>query len=237
MLLSAISIRETKKDIFSSLKGGLIVSCQADPGDPMDDIDTMSRMARSVLRGGAVGLRAEGERSVRAFRSITDLPIIGMVKTQDANGEVYITPTFAAAQAVAAAGADIIALDCTLRRLTESEPWPELIRRIHAELGKLVLADVASMEDAMAAQNAGADAAATTLYGYTAETAGVREVCWTLLKEMVQTLSIPVIAEGHFRQPEDVRKALDLGSYASVVGSAITRPETITNRFIAAIRS
>src|SRR5215469_8624953 len=91
---------ESAQSIFTFLKGQLIVSCQADPGDPMDHLDTIARMATSVLRGGAAGLRAEGSECVTAFRAITDLPIIGMVKTKDSRGEVYITPTFKAAQAV-----------------------------------------------------------------------------------------------------------------------------------------
>jgi putative N-acetylmannosamine-6-phosphate epimerase len=160
-----------------------------------------------------------------------------MVKTKDAEGEVYITPTFAAAQSVVAAGCDIVALDCTRRRLREAEPWPELIRRIHAELDRPVLADIATMEDGIAAQDAGADAVATTLYGYTSETAGIRSVSWPLLEALIGTLRVPVIAEGHIQQPEEVRRALELGAHAVLVGSAITRPETITARFVAATRS
>jgi putative N-acetylmannosamine-6-phosphate epimerase len=157
-----------------------------------------------------------------------------MVKAKDANGEVYITPTFAAAKAVSEAGADIIALDCTHRRLSEAEPWPELIHRIHTQLGRSVLADVATLEDGLAAQDAGANAVATTLYGYTAETAGIRQMSWPLLEALVARLRIPVIAEGHIQQPEDVCKALGLGAHAVLVGSAITRPQTITARFVAA---
>src|SRR5215471_13941357 len=129
------------QSILDRLHRRLVVSCQADKGDPLDDIDALRRMASSVLRGGAGGLRAEGIAGVSAFRAITDLPIIGMVKTRDRNGDVYITPTFAAAEAVASSGADMIALDCTVRRLSEAEPWPGLICRIHDELGLPVLAD------------------------------------------------------------------------------------------------
>lgn len=225
---------ESAQSIFTLLKGKLIVSCQADPGDPMDHVDTITRMATSVLRGGAAGLRAEGPECVAAFREITALPVIGMVKTKDSRGEVYITPSFKAARAVSNAGSDIVALDCTLRRLMEAEPWPELIRRIHAELRKPVLADIASLEDAIAAQEAGADAVATTLYGYTDETAGIRSFSWPLLKTLVERMHVPVIAEGHINQPDDVRKALELGAHAVLVGSAITRPQSITARFVAA---
>jgi N-acylglucosamine-6-phosphate 2-epimerase len=232
--LPSHSIGEKSTDVLSSLRGRLIVSCQADPGDPMDDLDTLTRVATSVLRGGAAALRAEGPNSIQSFRKITDRPIIGMVKAKDANGEVYITPTFAAAKAVSEAGADIIALDCTHRRLSEAEPWPALIHRIHTQLGRSVLADVATLEDGLAAQDAGANAVATTLYGYTAETAGIRQMSWPLLEALVARLRIPVIAEGHIQQPEDVCKALGLGAHAVLVGSAITRPQTITARFVAA---
>ncbi len=222
---------------FKSLQGRLIVSCQAAQGDPLDHIDTLTRIAASVIRGGAGGLRAEGVERVAAFRAMTDLPIIGIIKTYDANGDVYITPDFKSAQAVSDAGADIIALDCTSRRLLEAEPWPELIGRIHSELGRLVCADIATLEDAIAAESAGADAVATTLYGYTSETQGNRSVCWSLLEQLVARMRIPVVLEGHVTHPQEVRRALDMGVNSVVVGSAITRPETITARFVEATQS
>jgi N-acylglucosamine-6-phosphate 2-epimerase len=222
--------------IFQSLRGRLIVSCQASAGDPLDHVDTLTRIAASVLRGGAGGLRAEGAHRIAAFRAQTDLPIIGIIKSYDKNGDVYITPDFQSARAVSNAGADIIALDCTQRRLTEPEPWPQLIRRIHSELGRPVLADIATLEDALAAQNAGADAVATTLYGYTAATSGSRTPPWPLIESLVVRLKLPVVVEGHITQPEEVRKALDIGANSVVVGSAITRPETITARFVEATR-
>ncbi len=222
---------------FQALRGGLIVSCQAAEGDPLDDVDTLTRIATSVLRGGASGLRAEGITRIAAFRAITRLPIIGIIKTCNANGDVYITPDFDSARAISDAGADIIALDCTARRLTAAEPWPELIRRIHTELNRPVLADIATLEDALAAERAGADAVATTLYGYTAETANLRSPSWSLIQTIVAHLTIPVLAEGHITHPDEVRTALNLGATAVVVGSAITRPETITARFVQAMHN
>ena len=216
---------------IETLRGRLIVSCQASEGDPLDDLDTLTRIATSVLRGGAGGLRAEGVTRIAAFRNLTQLPIIGIIKTYDANGDVYITPDFRSAKAISDAGADIIALDCTARRLAAPEPWPELIPRIHAELNRPVLADIATLEDALAAERAGADAVATTLYGYTADTAGNQTVSWPLLQSIVVHLTIPTLAEGHITSPEEVRRALHLGAHAVVVGSAITRPEIITARF------
>jgi N-acylglucosamine-6-phosphate 2-epimerase len=221
---------------LQALRGGLIVSCQASEGDPLDDLDTLTRMATSVLHGGAAGLRAEGVARIAAFRRITQLPIIGIIKAYDANGDVYITPDFRSAKAVSDAGADIIALDCTARRLSAVEPWPELISRIHAELNRPVLADIATLEDALAAERAGADAVATTLYGYTTETANIRTVSWPLVQSLIEHLTIPVFVEGHITRPEEVRTALGMGATAVVVGSAITRPETITARFAEATR-
>jgi N-acylglucosamine-6-phosphate 2-epimerase len=219
---------------LDALRGRLIVSCQASEGDPLDDLDTLTRIAISVLRGGAGGLRAEGVERIAAFRAITQLPIIGIIKTCDANGDVYITPDFSSAKAISDAGADIIALDCTARRLGAAEPWPELIHRIHTELNRPVLADIATLEDALAAERAGADAVATTLWGYTAETANIRAVSWPFIQSIVARLTIPVLVEGHITNPQEVRRALDLGATAVVVGSAITRPETITARFVEA---
>src|SRR5262249_42031783 len=154
-------------------------------GDPLDDLDTLTRIATSVLRGGAGGLRAEGAPRIAAFRAITQLPIIGLIKAYDVNGDVYITPDFLSAKAASDAGADIIALDCTARRLTAAEPWPSSIPRIHAELNRPVLADIATLDDALAAERAGADAVATTLYGYMAETAGIRTISWPLIQSIV----------------------------------------------------
>lgn len=221
-------------EIIQALKGRLIVSCQAREEDPLNSIDTLSRMAASVLRGGAAGLRAQGADNIRAFRELTNLPLIGLIKRYDERGDVYITPDFRCACSVSDAGADIIALDCTHRRLQEAEPWPGIIYRIHKELGKAVCADIATLEDALAAQEAGAEMVATTLYGYTAETVGQREVSWELVESLVHSLNVPVIVEGHVTRPEEVRKALALGAHAVVVGSAITSPESITARFVAA---
>ena len=228
------SSNASRNSPLEALRGRLIVSCQASEGDPLDNLDTLTRIATSALRGGAGGLRAEGVERIAAFRAITQLPIIGLIKTYDTNGDVYITPDFRSAKAIDHAGADIIALDCTARRLATAEPWPELIRRIHTELNRPVLADIATLDDALAAERAGADAVATTLYGYTAETANIRAISWSLVQSIVAHLTIPVLVEGHITNPEEVHRALDLGATAVVVGSAITRPETITARFVEA---
>lgn len=231
-ILNAVNILTEKT--LSAIKAKLIVSCQTSPGDPLNDLDTLCRLAASVLRGSPGGLRAESPQCIAAFRRLTPLPIIGLVKMLDSNDEVYITPSYAAARSVSDAGADIIALDCTRRRLSESEPWPQLIARVHSELGRVVCADIATLEDALLAQASRADIVATTLRGYTDDTRNIRDVDWRFLETLVSALSVPVVLEGHVTSPEEVRRALKLGVHAVVVGSAITRPQSITERFVAA---
>lgn len=218
----------------ASLKHRLIVSCQAPPGDPLDHLETLTRIATSAARGGAGGLRANGVECVAAFRRETALPVIGIQKRK-IHGEVSITPNFASARAVSQAGADVIALDCSIARHANAEPWPALISRIHTDLGKPVLADIATFDEAIAAEACGSDAVATTLYGFTPATAGARAVNWEMVEALVKNLRVPLIVEGHISQLQEVRRAFDLGAYAVVVGSAITRPESITARFVNAI--
>lgn len=216
------------------LKGKLIVSCQAAPGDPLDDLDCLTRIALSAALGGAGGLRANGAECVAAFRRKTELPVIGIWKRK-LEGETSITPDFASAEAIARAGAEVIALDCSAARHRIAEDWAGLIGRIREELGRPVLADIATFDEALAAEDAGADAVATTMYGFTPETSGARAVNWEMVERLVSRLRVPLIVEGHITRPEEVRRALDAGAYAVVVGSAITRPESITGRFVAAI--
>jgi N-acylglucosamine-6-phosphate 2-epimerase len=224
----------TATRIPSSLKNKLIVSCQASPGDPLDHAETLHRMAISVLRGGAGGLRASGVESIAAFRKETPLPILGIWK-QFQNGAPLITADFAAAAAISRAGADVIGLDCTAFRPAYMEPWPQLVTRIQHELGKPVVADIATFDEALKAEQAGVDSVATTMFGYTPETAGNRSVNWKLVEQLVSSLHIPVIVEGHIRCPEEARRALDLGSFAVVVGAAITQPGWITANFVKGI--
>ena len=215
------------------LRNGLIVSCQAAKGDPLDDTPALTRIAATVLQGGAGGLRAEGVEHVRAFRSLTSKPIIGISKRYHLD-QVFITPDFASAFAVAEAGASIIAVDCTDRDAPFREPWQELVRRIRSELNRPVLADIATIAQARRAIDAGADAVATTLAGYTPDSVGLVGPAWDLLANLVAQSPAPVILEGRVETPADFRQALGLGAYAVVVGAAITQPAKITARFTAA---
>lgn len=218
------------------LRGRLIVSCQAAPLDPLDDTDTIRRMARAVVAAGATGLRINSAEHIAAIRQDTDVPIIGIQKRYY-DGELFITPDFASAEELAKAGASIIALDCTEHGPSPAEPWPALIERIHHELKLPVMADIATLDEAMAAAANGADFVGTTLYGYTKRTAGNRAFNWATLEEMARTCGAPVIAEGHISTPEDACRAIELGAWCVVVGSAITRPGNITANFVRAMES
>lgn len=221
--------------VFEQVKGRLIVSCQASPGDPLEDTDTLRRIALAALGGGAAGLRLNSPAHVASVRRETDLPIIGIEKQYGPMG-LRITPDFASASALAAAGATMIALDCTGRDWPNGEPWRDLIRRIHQELGLPVMADIATMDEALAAASAGADCVAPTLCGYTEGTLGNHDFSWSLLAQMRQSLPVPIMAEGHISTPEQARHAIDKGAWCVIVGSAITRPGVITARFAQALQ-
>jgi glucokinase-like ROK family protein len=221
--------------ILHSLHRKLIVSCQAAPNDPMEDSETLRRVARSAVMGGASGLRLNSPEDVRAVRLDTTLPIIAIQKSYE-GGQLRITPDFASARALAEAGADIIALDCTDRPHLYGEPWREIVRRIHDELGLLVMADIATLRDGILAAEGGADIVAPTLHGYTEETKATFGFHPELVTALARETGKPVIAEGNVSTPALARIALEAGAWSVVVGSAITRPGSITATFVEAIR-
>jgi len=222
--------------IIRSLHHRLIVSCQAAPDDPMEDTETLRRVARSAVLGGASGLRLNSPEHVRAVRLDTNLPIIAIQKSY-AGGQLRITPDFASASALAAAGADIIALDCTDRKHLHGEPWREIVRRIHDELGLLVMADIATLREGILAAEGGADVVAPTLHGYTEETKDTFGFHPELVTALARETGKPIIAEGNVSTPALARVALDAGAWCVVVGSAITRPGTITATFVEVIKA
>jgi N-acylglucosamine-6-phosphate 2-epimerase len=191
----------------------------------------MAAMARAVQLGGAVGIRANGPQDVEVIKRITGLPVIGIHKMTNGAGEMAITPTFSLAEELVRSGADIIAVDVRRTR-PFGEPLAELLPRIRRELGVPVMADCATVEDARAAVEIGVDLVAST-FGFRQNGLGT-EPDFQLLRDMLQ-LGVPVVAEGGFWYPEQVVEALELGVWAVVVGSAITRPLEITRRFVRAI--
>lgn len=223
------------RELVRRLRGGLIVSCQAAPGDPLEDTGTILRIAQSVVAGGAIGLRINSPEHIAAIRKNSEIPIIGIQKRYT-GGETHITPDFASAAALARAGASIIALDCTQRVWPDAEPWRVLIARIHSELDLPVMADIATLEEAVAAAAAGADMVGTTLNGYTEPTRKNHHFSWPLLSDMVNQIEVPVVAEGHISSPDEAQRALAMGAWCVIVGSAITRPGVIAARFVRAMQ-
>lgn len=222
--------------------GELIVSCQASTGEPLCSPEHIMALALSAINGGAGALRLEGVENIRLVRANTKLPIIGLTKDDtilpsERLKKVYITGTFAEAQSLAEAGADIIALDATGRPRPDGLTLKEQIQKIHDQLKLPVWADVATFSEGVAAREAGADVISSTMYGYTEETVLPPEdgPSFELLKDLCQHMDCPVILEGRVWYPEDVTHAFELGVHAVVVGSAITRPQLITQRFVKAI--
>jgi N-acylglucosamine-6-phosphate 2-epimerase len=211
----------TIENLKAQIKNGLIVSCQAPADSPLAKPEIIAALAQTAEHNGAVGLRIDSPENIRMVRAVTKLPIIGIFKVVEPPSEVYITPTFESAKQVAEAGADIIAIDATLRVRPNGENLEEIVQRIHKELGLPVMADVATFAEGVNAEKIGCDFVGTTLSGYTEETRHITEPDFELVRQL-STLSIPTICEGRLRKPENVAKALECGAFAVVVGNAIT---------------
>lgn len=207
---------------IAPLQNGLVVSCQAPTQSPLHAPPMIAAMAQASVMNGAVGVRIDSPDHVQAVRSRVNMPIIGLWKQQFPDSDVYITPQFNHAQAIATAGADIIAIDATSRRRPGEETMETLIHQIHEELDKPVMADIDTLDAAIAAAAAGADIVGTTLFGYTVATQHCTPPGLDLLREMAVKLTVPVICEGGIASPAMAHQALSLGAYAVVVGTAIT---------------
>lgn len=213
------------------LQRGLIVSCQARADNPLHGPQFMEAMALAAKAGGAVAIRANGADDIAAVTA-AGLPVIGIHKVFSERYPVYITPDFAAARAIVAAGAEIVALDCTARP-RDGEPPGILLRRISDELGVETFADVSTFDEALAAADCGASYVATTLSGYADPAQPAPEQPdLALLEQLASRLHVPVIAEGRYNTPMLVRQAFEAGAHAVVVGTMITNPREITRRFV-----
>lgn len=195
----------------------------------------IAAIAQASVNRGAVGVRIDTPDHIRAARQRVSVPIIGLWKRMTPGFEVYITPEFHHARAIAQAGADIIALDATARPRPGSEDQTTLIQRIHQELHKPVMADVDTLDGAIAAWQAGADLLGTTLYGYTPATQHLSPPGFALLQTIVQTIPLPCLCEGGLATPEMARHALTLGAYGVVVGTAITGIDHQVQAFLTAL--
>lgn len=219
--------------ILAGLKGRLIVSCQAYPGEPMRSPETMAQVARAAEAGGAAAIRCQGIADISAIKGQVDVPVIGLWKEGETG--VYITPTLRHARACSLAGADIVAIDATSRPRPDGLTYAETVQRLQEE-GVLVMADCGSIEDARMAAAAGTDILSTTLAGYTGDRPKTDGPDLALLKQMIEEFpDHPVICEGRVHSPQQAAEVIAMGAWSVVVGTAITHPTSITRWFDEAV--
>ncbi len=228
-----------KKELMESIKGGLIVSCQALKNEDLytKEGGIMPLMALAAKNAGAVGIRAQGIRDITQIKELVELPLIGIIKISYEGMEQYITPTMKEIDELVETGCEIIALDCTIRPRFDGSSINEFLKEIKEKYPEVVLmADISNLEEGINAEKAGVDLVGTTMSGYTPYTEGnCKGPDFELIKALSENINIPIIAEGKIHYPEQAKKALELGAYAVVVGGAITRPREIASRFIDAI--
>ena len=230
----------TKKEFLDAIHGQMIISCQAVEGEPLyvEEKSIMYLMARAAKQAGTPAIRTSSIRDVVAIKEETELPVIGLVKIQYPGYEGYITPTMKEVDDLTAAGADVVALDCTLRKRGDGTTVNEFIAQIKEKYPDIILmADISNYEEGINAWKCGVDIVGTTMSGYTAYTvSGTDEPDYELMERLVRDTDIPVIGEGRIHYPEQAVRALQTGVWAIVVGGAITRPLEIALRFQKKIR-
>ncbi|WP_276670021.1 N-acetylmannosamine-6-phosphate 2-epimerase [Schaalia cardiffensis] len=222
-------------ELIESLRGKLIVSVQAYPGEPMRHPETMAQIARAAQIGGAAAIRCQGLADISAIKGRVEVPVIGLWK--EGHEGVYITPSLRHARACIMAGCDIVAIDATSRPRLDGRTFAETCQILHEE-SALVMADCGSFEDAKAAYEAGADIISTTLAGYTGDREKSVGPDLELLKEIVAAYpDAAVICEGRIHTPQDAVEAMNAGAFAVIVGTGITHPTSITTWFKDAVEN
>lgn len=221
--------------VLNKIKGGLVVSCQALPDEPLHSSFIMGRMAIAAEQGGAIGIRANTKEDIAEIKQQTALPIIGIVKRDYADSKVYITATMKEVDELMEVGCDIIALDATEQTRPEGQTLESFIKNVRDKYPDvLLMADASTIDEVINAEKLGFDLLSTTLMGYTEKSKGmnIADQDFEQLKQILTAVSTPVIAEGHIDTPEKAKRCLELGVHAVVVGSAITRPQLMTEKFV-----
>lgn len=226
-------------DTVKRLVGKMIVSCQAYEDTPLYGPEYMKAMAASVVMGGAGGVRACWPQDIKAIRTVCDKPIIGIYKDftdGDPLDSVFITAKYEHAKAVIEAGADILGMDCTIRPNRDLKELLKLIDKIKTDYPDIpIMADLSTVEEGVALAESGmVDVISSTLNGYTRHSLkdkGEGPNCH-MVRELKERISLPVNAEGRIWTLEDLESVIEAGADMVTVGTAITRPHLITERFV-----
>ena len=222
-------------DKVNNLKGNLIVSCQALPNEPLHSSFIMGRMALAAKEGGAAGIRANTKEDIAEIKAQVDLPIIGIVKRDYDDSEVYITPTMKEVDELMEVKPDIIAIDATSALRPEGKTLDQFFKEVKNKYpDQLLMADCSTVEEALHADELGFDFIGTTMVGYTkqSENLKIENNDFEIIREILSKAKHPVIAEGNINTPQKVKRVIELGCYSVVVGSIITRPQLITKSFV-----
>ena len=219
---------------ISSIKGKLIVSCQALPDEPLHSSFIMGKMAKAAKQGGAKGIRANTSEDIREIRNEVDLPVIGIVKKDYKDSKVYITPTMDEIDDLVSTNVEIIAMDATKDLRPGGIGIDEFFKEVKKKYpNQLFMADCSTVDEAINADKLGFDFIGTTLVGYTDQSKNdkIEENDFKILRDILKNVNSKVIAEGNINTPEKAKRVLELGAYSVVVGSIITRPQVITKNF------
>ena len=224
---------------IEKLKNGVIVLCHAEGDEPFNFPNYIAAFAKAAEMGGAVGIRVQGSDNIKSVRSAVKLPIIGISRGSYADGWALITPDVSDVESLISAGADIIALDVTQRVRPNGLDGFEFLELLRKRFRIPLIADVSTYIEGVRAAELGADMIATTLSGYTQYTEDRADDFpdFNLVERLTAEIHIPVIAEGRIWSPSEAAHALKCGAYAVVVGSAITRPRVITQRFVEVLKN
>lgn len=230
--------RKTSEEVLGRLKGKLIVSCQALAHEPLHSSFIMGRMARAAMEGGAAGIRANTKEDIAEIKKNVMLPVIGIVKRDYPDSEIYITPTMQEVEELIEVAPEIIALDATDRVRPGGLSLEMLVRQIREKYpNQLLMADCSTVAEAVHADQLGFDLIGTTMVGYTPASEGddIAANDFQILKDVLKSVSKSVVCEGKIDTPEKAKRALELGAHTVVVGAAITRPQLITKKFVETI--
>jgi N-acylglucosamine-6-phosphate 2-epimerase len=222
----------SKQELMQQIKGKIIVSCQALHDEPLHGSDIMAKMAIAAEQGGAAAIRANSKEDIAAIKNVTQLPVIGIVKRDYPDSDVFITPTLKEVQELLGAKTDVVTIDATSRKRPGNLSLEEMVNYIRSQSQSYIMADISTFEEGVMAMELGVDFISTTLSGYTSYSPQITEPDFELIERLSNLNKTPVIAEGRISSPAQAKKALELGAFSVVVGSAITRPQLITKRFV-----